>query len=240
MRTRDWRIPTLFVVLGTGLWVLADEPQNPDPPAVPTVVPQPSPLQPGQVRCANLIYGKDKTSRCYSPGFLSDIAEKANIVTDPVFAPVKIEAPELYLHPFAVMTGEGMYALTAEQRQGLRNYLVNGGFVVASAGCSSEQWAQSFRTEIAQIFPDTPLKRLEFDHPIFHTIYEIDRLDCAKKVKAAHLEGLEIDGRIVLIFSEDGLNDTSKAGGNCCCCGGNEIRNARQVNVNLLSYALTH
>ena len=51
---------------------------------------------------------------------------------------------------------------------------------------------------------------------------------------------LEIDGKIVLIFSKDGLNDTGKVGGNCCCCGGNEIKNARQINVNLLAYTLTH
>ena len=81
---------------------------------------------------------------------------------------------------------------------------------------------------------------IDFSHAIFHTVYDIARLDCAQKFKSAHLEGLEIDGRIVLIFSADGLNDTSKVGGNCCCCGGNEIRNSRQINVNLLSYALTH
>ncbi len=46
----------------------------------------------------------------------------------------------------------------------------------------------------------------------------------------------------VLIFSRDGLNDTSSDSidPNCCCCGGNEIKKARAVNVNLLTYALTH
>ena len=45
----------------------------------------------------------------------------------------------------------------------------------------------------------------------------------------ATLEGLEIDGRIVLIYSPEGLNDTANAGGGCCCCGGNEIRNSWQA-----------
>ena len=43
-----------------------------------------------------------------------------------------------------------------------------------------------------------------------------------------------------MVFTSDGLNDTGNAGANCCCCGANEIRNAKQVNVNLLAYALTH
>jgi hypothetical protein len=44
----------------------------------------------------------------------------------------------------------------------------------------------------------------------------------------------------VAVFSADGLNDTGNAGGGCCCCGGDEITNAKLVNVNLLAYALTH
>jgi hypothetical protein len=70
-------------------------------------------------------------------------------------------------------------------------------------------------------------------------VYDIPELRL-KGSRKAHLEGLEIDGRIALIFSPDGLNDTGKAGPKCCCCGGNEVQNARQVNVNLLAYTLTH
>ncbi len=151
-----------------------------------------------------------------------------------------MESPEIYQFPFAVMTGEGEFTLTQPQREALRNYLTNGGFIVASAGCSSSPWSSSFRSEIAAVFPMLKLSRLDHSHPVFHTVYDIDRLDCKKSAGEAHLEGLEIDGKIVLIFSSDGLNDTANAGGNCCCCGGNEVTNSRQVNVNLLAYALTH
>ena len=47
-------------------------------------------------------------------------------------------------------------------------------------------------------------------------------------------------GKIVLIYSQEGLNDTANAGGGCCCCGGNEIRNSQEINVNVFTYALTH
>lgn len=194
----------------------------------------------GQVNCSNLIYGDHKTSVCYSPEFLKQISQATNITTRPEFVAVKIESADMYQHPFAVMTGEGRFQLTELQRTGLRNYLVNGGFVVASAGCSSSEWAWSFRAEIAKIFPDVKLTRLDLSHPIFHTVYDIDRLDLRKSNGRAALEGLTIDGKIVLVFSEDGLNDTEHAGPHCCCCGGNEIRNARKININLLAYALTH
>ncbi len=40
-----------------------------------------------------------------------------------------------------------------------------------------------------------------------------------------------------VLYSQDGLNDTSHAQG-CCCCGGNEITNAEEINVNILVYSL--
>ena len=195
--------------------------------------------EPGTVKCANLVYANGKTSKCFSAEFLTQIGKETNINTHAKFMPVKVESVDLYEYPFAVMTGEGAFTLTPQQRDAMRNYLTSGGFVVASAGCSSQTWAKSFKGEVARIFPELKLKKIEMSHPLFHTVYDIDRLNL-KRSGEAELHGLEIDGKIVLIFSEDGLNDTAKAGGNCCCCGGDEIRNARQINVNLLAYTLTH
>lgn len=203
-------------------------------------VPADSAESPGTVKCANLIYGENQTSVCFSAEFLSQMRSETNIAAAPQFVPVQLESPELYRHPFAVMTGEGAFTLTELQRTNLRNYLSAGGFVVASAGCSSLPWTTSFRREIARTFPELKLSPIDLSHPLFRTVYDIDQLVCKKGSQPARLDGLEIDGKIVLVFSADGLNDTAKAGKNCCCCGGNEIKNARQVNVNLLAYALTH
>ncbi|HMO15400.1 MAG TPA: DUF4159 domain-containing protein [Pirellulaceae bacterium] len=188
------------------------------------------------VYCANLIYANDKTSVCFSAGFMDDVNQRTNIVASGKFSPVAMDSHELYNYPFAVMTGEGRFRLTNSERDNLRNYLLNGGFVVASAGCSSREWSRSFKEELDKVFPDVVLKKIEFSHPIFNTVYEIRRFE-----GKAFLEGLEIDGRIALVFSSNGLND-SKASDNedCCCCGAEELRNARQINVNLMVYAVTH
>ncbi len=235
---RPLRVLSLFAALGlvAGFISAADETKEPAPEAA---VPASQPA-PGAVACANLIYGAGKTSVCYSPEFLAETGRLTHIVTHAKFTPVKIESDTLYRYPFCVWTGEGSFTLSADQRHALRTYLTNGGFIVASAGCSSPEWCASFRADIARTFPELKLEPIDFSHALFHTVHDIDKLDCRKLPKDAHLEGLEIDGRIVLVFSEDGLNDTAKAGKNCCCCGGNEIRNARQINVNLLAYALTH
>jgi hypothetical protein len=195
--------------------------------------------QPGVVNCANLVYGESETSVCFSSQFLTQTNSDTHIRVNDRLMTARLESVELFQFPFAVMSGEGSFSLTAAQRSNLREYLQAGGFVVASSGCSSSPWRDSFRREIAALFPEVSLEPLDFSHPVFHTVYDISELKC-KGSHRAHLEGLEIDGKIALIFSPDGLNDTSNAGGSCCCCGGNEIKNARQMNVNLLAYSLTH
>ena len=195
--------------------------------------------QPGTVRCGNLIYAREKTSVCFSSEFLKQIKKDTNIVVDEFFYPVKLESSELYEYPFCVMTGEGTFSLTQVQRDAIRMYLSNGGFIIASAGCSNRQWSKSFHDEIAKVYPDLQLQRLDRTHPVFSTVYKVDFLDLGGG-KEAFLEGLEIDGKVVLIFTSDGLNDSGKVSDDCCCCGGNEIDNARQVNANLLAYTLTH
>ncbi|MEX2671340.1 MAG: DUF4159 domain-containing protein [Phycisphaeraceae bacterium] len=198
------------------------------------------PDEPGVVRVANLIYARNKSSQCFADHFLADVEAETHVTTARSFDAVHLESEELYDFPFAIMTGEGAFTLTPDQRENLRSYLTNGGFLVASAGCSSQPWKSSFRREIARVFSDVALEPIPSDHAVFSTVYEIDELKTKRTNVTGELEGLIVDGRIVAIFSEQGLNDTANAGSNCCCCGGNEITNARQMNVNLLTYALTH
>ncbi len=194
------------------------------------------------IQAANLVYANNKTSECFADQFLAQIKKDTHINTKPRFSPVRLDSAEMYEHPFAVMTGSGSFVLTAAQRDNMRRYLERGGFIVASASCSDKKWVASLRGEIGTIFPDNPMVKLEADHPIFHSVYDITTSKYKKRgmEQLPHLEGLEIDGRVVLIFSPDGLNDTENAGPNCCCCGGNEVKEAKRLNVNILAYALTH
>lgn len=195
----------------------------------------------GEVRAANLIYGSNRTSVCFADQFLAEVEKETNIKTNRRFFPVQMESDELFDYPFAVMTGEGAFNLSKDQRETLKDYLAYGGFVIASAGCSSKPWNQSFAKEMKTIFPDAELVRLEAEHPIYHTVYDITSSRYKSGAnKLPELHALELDGRVVMVWSPDGLNDSGNAGPNCCCCGGNEVKSAKQLNVNILAYALTH
>jgi hypothetical protein len=86
---------------------------------------------------------------------------------------------------------------------------------------------------------ETPsLRRISFDHPVFHTLREIKSLPLSHGGNG-YLEGIEYNGKLVVVYSKEGLNDTAHTSG-CCCCGGNEIRNSAQMNMNILAYVLLH
>ncbi len=193
----------------------------------------------GVVQCANVIYAGNKTSKCFADAFLTALQQKTTIVTERRFKQVKLDSKDLFDFPFIVMTGEGEFRLLQAERENLAKYLKGGGFLLASSGCSSREWDESFRKELKSLLPDHPLSQLPLTHPVFHTVYQIEKLDLAKSSGTAALEGAEIHGKLVCIYSRHGLNDTHNSTG-CCCCGGNEIRNSLEMNVNIVAYALLH
>lgn len=190
------------------------------------------------VQVANLVYAGTRSSKCFSDHFLVEAEKTTTISTSRRFHAVKLASDELFAFPFVIMTGEGSFELTDGERENLRKFAEGGGFVLASAGCSSPDWDRSFRAEMARVFPSNKLDQLKMDHPIFHIVNDVDTL------KGLHgnprpLEGIAIGDRLAIIYSIDGLNDSAHSTG-CCCCGGNEITNCIQINVNILAYALLH
>ncbi len=192
----------------------------------------------GIVQVANLVYATNKSSHCFSDYFLIKAEKETAISTSRRFHAVKLASEELFGFPLVIMTGEGGFQLTDAERENFVNYVRRGGMVLASASCSSKDWEQSFRKEMALMFPEEPLETIGMDHPIFHTVYDIHELQAGHR-QPQPLEGVTIGGRLGVIYSQDGLNDTSHTEG-CCCCGGNEIGNAIDINVNILAYALTY
>jgi hypothetical protein len=193
----------------------------------------------GIVQVANLVYAGTKSSRCFSDHFLSKAEKESAISTSRRFHAVKLASDAIYEFPLLIMTGEGDFQLSDGEREGLRRYIERGGFLLASAGCSSIEWDRAFRREMAAIFANHPLRAIDLSHPMFHTVYEITEIGSAHGGKARPLEGISIGGRLGVVYSQDGLNDTGHTSG-CCCCGGNELRNAVDINVNILAYALTY
>jgi len=192
----------------------------------------------GIVQVANLVYAGTKSSECFADHFLVQAEQDSSISTSRRFHAIKLSSTEIYNFPLVIMTGEGAFTLPAAERENLKRFVERGGFLLASAGCSSQEWDSSFRREMNTIFGEKRLAAIDMSHPVFHTVYDITQVGM-KHGEMKPLEGISIEGRLGVLYSQDGLNDTAHTTG-CCCCGGNEIKNSVQINVNILGYALTH
>ena len=191
-----------------------------------------------RLQCGNLVYASNKSSVCFADKFLADVGTKTHLEAGKNFIPVRLDADTLFDFPFCVWSGEDTFSLTAKDRENLRKYLLNGGFIVSSPGCSDPRWDAALRKELKLIFPEHQLTKIPMSHPLFSTVFKIPTLT-DKQGKSAQVEGLEINGRLVMLYSKDGLNDVGNAKG-CCCCGGNMITESAQVNVNAFTYALLY
>jgi hypothetical protein len=190
------------------------------------------------LQCGNLIYSGTKSSVCFADRFLADVAAQTNLRVNKRFCPVRLDADALFDYPFCVMSGNEDFSLSEKERNALRKFVLQGGFLLVSPGCSDEKWDKSFRQEIKMCFPDHALKLIPMKHPLFSMVNKIPRLTDSHG-KQVMLEGLEINGRLALVYSKEGLNDVANAKG-CCCCGGNEISNPALVNVNVFVYAVVY
>ena len=103
------------------------------------------------------------------PNLLAAIRERTGIPVARREINIRPLDPVLYDHPYLYMTGHGDVRFSAAERVRLREYLMSGGFLHADDNYGLDE---SFREEIAQIFPDAELTEIPADHPVFHTFYD--------------------------------------------------------------------
>ncbi len=82
---------------------------------------------------------------------------------------VRLTSPDLWEVPYLYMTGHGNVRFTDDEVRILRRYLENGGFLHADDNYGMDE---SFRREIARVFPDQPLVDVPADHPVYHIVYD--------------------------------------------------------------------
>lgn len=194
---------------------------------------------PTQIVCGNLVYAKNQTSVCFADTFLKDAARETGLNIAPTFKRVKLGTDEVFSTPLCIFTGEGRFQLGQAERDNLKRYLMNGGFMIVSPGCSDADWNRAFRRELAAVLPGHPLEEIPLSHELFRMVHPITSLRLRKSSGSTKLYGISLNGRLAILYSPEGLNNARNAKG-CCCCGGNELSQSREINVNALTYALLH
>jgi hypothetical protein len=85
---------------------------------------------------------------------------------------LRLNNKDLYDHPWIYMVEPGRLVLNEEEVKILRDYLNNGGFLMADDFWGDLQW-ENFAGEMRKVFTGREFKELEMDHPVFHTVFNL-------------------------------------------------------------------
>jgi hypothetical protein len=151
--------------------------------------------------------------------------------------------PNLPNYPLAYMHGRSRFQFDRREREMLQGFLSTGGVLFADACCGNERFDESFRQMIKELFPETPLEPIPPEHEIYSTKigYDLSKVKLGPGMggglSAPSLEGVQVDGRYVVIYSKYDLGcalqkQQSKD------CKGYTHESSIQIASNIALYAL--
>lgn len=85
---------------------------------------------------------------------------------------LELTDPELFNYPFIYIVEPGDLVFTEEEVVALRQYLLNGGFLMVDDFWGQEEW-YNFYYEMKRVFPDREPVELPLSHPIFRAVFEL-------------------------------------------------------------------
>lgn len=160
---------------------------------------------------------------------------------------------ELTRFPLICMHGRYRFQLPQQQVEAVREYLNRGGVLFADACCGATQFDRSFRDFVRQVYPDGELKQIPADHDLYservgHEIREATRRRLVSVERNASLqlqtekgppllEGIEVDGRYVVIYSRHDISCALEHQAALSCDGYIE-EDAAKLAVNIVLYSM--
>jgi hypothetical protein len=102
-----------------------------------------------------------------------------------------LAAPLLYFH------GHDFPRWTERQREKVREYVEQGGTLLAEACCGRAAFREGFERFVADTFPQVPLYELDAGHPVYSAYYDL---------KPAGLRGMNVGCRTSIIYSPNDLS----------------------------------
>ena len=106
------------------------------------------------------------------PNLLAALRERTTLPVEREEARVRLGDDRLWDYPFLHLTGHGTIRLSDDEVVRLRDYLLRGGFLHADDNYGLDE---SFRREMARVFPDRPLVEVPTSHPIYHLVYDFPK-----------------------------------------------------------------
>jgi hypothetical protein len=107
--------------------------------------------------------------------FLFGLRRMTNIDAYAWENPVRLDDPELRKFPFVYILEVGRMRLSPSEVEGLRNYLLAGGFLFVDDFWGDWEWL-NFEQEMRRVLPEYTIEDIGLDHPVFNAFYDIDTI----------------------------------------------------------------
>lgn len=111
------------------------------------------------------------------------LQQLTSMQVNPDAAVVRLDDPKLFEFPFAFMIGVTGIDFTEQEAKTLREYLLNGGFLMIDDFWTPYEW-RHIHAEMKKVFPDSEPRELLADHPIFHIIYELEGIPRVPSIRS--------------------------------------------------------
>ena len=111
------------------------------------------------------------------------LKELTSFHVDPNGKVLRLTDPELPDYPFVFMSNVGNMALSDLEVESLREYLLNGGFLMADDFWAPGGWRHVYQ-EMKRVFPDREPRELEAGHEIFHMVYDLKGVPQVPSIRA--------------------------------------------------------
>jgi hypothetical protein len=121
--------------------------------------------------------------------------------------PVLLDDPNLRRFPFLFMVEVGSMGLTPGEVEGLRSYLLAGGFVLIDDFWGTQEW-NNFAYEMSRVLPEYEIVEVPMDHSIFNVVYPVEEVLQVPSINRAQ-SGIYSEGDGIIphmrgIFDEKG------------------------------------
>jgi len=120
-------------------------------------------------------WGRGKWSTDYPDAELNlayRLQQMTSLKVNPDSAVVTLDEDDLSEYPFLYMVEPGQITLSNKETKALRNYLLNGGFLMVDDFWGAREWSV-FANEMHRVFPDREMVELPIEHPIFHMVFDL-------------------------------------------------------------------
>lgn len=100
------------------------------------------------------------------------LQQLTSLQVNPKGAVVDINPEQMRHYPFIYMIEPGNISLTDEEAKVMREYMLNGGFIMVDDFWGEDEW-DTFYVAVKQIFPDREPEELPLEHEIFHMVFPL-------------------------------------------------------------------